>query len=35
MTVWYNKKIFEGNNVSVPKTYEELKEVIAKLEKMG
>ena len=33
MTVWYNnKKIFEENNVSVPKTYEELKEVIAKLE---
>lgn len=35
MTVWYNKKIFEENNVSVPKTYEELKEVIAKLEKNG
>ena len=32
---YYNKKIFEENNVSVPKTYEELKEVIAKLEKNG
>lgn len=35
MTVWYNKKIFEENNVSVPKTYDELKEVIATLEENG
>ncbi|WP_188454877.1 extracellular solute-binding protein [Virgibacillus oceani] len=34
-TVFYNKKIFEENNVEAPKTYEELKNVISTLKDNG
>ena len=32
MAVWYNKRIFEENNIEIPKTYDELKNVISTLE---
>lgn len=34
-TIFYNKKIFEENNVEVPKTFEEFKNVIATLKDNG
>ena len=35
MAVWYNQRIFEENNVEVPETYDELKEVIHTLSENG